>query len=96
MKPTGVPQPVRLGEPYESVESPYPPVMQISHASSSMCVLAILALYSMNLYVYLTDFIRCPFRCSSGPCRRRMASLVEQYGANTGPVEPTSMGACQI
>ena len=42
------------------------------HSPNSMCVLAILALYSMNLYVYLTDFIRCPFRCSSGPCRRRM------------------------
>ena len=73
MKPTDVPRPVKLGEPYESVESPYPPVMQMSHAFSQFSVCSCdLALYSMNLYVYPTDFVRSPFRCSLGPCRCRM------------------------
>ena len=69
------------------------------HSPGSLCVLPILAQYSMNPYVYPTGFGRCPFGCSAGPCRRRTgfgtpkASLADQYGANTGPVEPTSMGA---
>ena len=37
----------------------------------SLCVLAILAQYSMNPYMYPTGFIRCPFGCSAGPCRCR-------------------------
>ena len=67
---------------------------------SLWCVLAILAQYSMNSYVYSTGFERCPFGCSAGPCRRRTgfgtASLAEQYGSNTWPIEPTSMGALRI
>ena len=35
----------------------------------SVCVLAILAQYSMNLCVYPTGFGRCPFGCSADPCR---------------------------
>ena len=71
------------------------------------CVLPVLCAFlrflaqcSMNPYVYPTGFVRCPSGCSVGPCRCRTGfgtpSLAEQYGANTGHVEPTRMGACRI
>ena len=80
MRPTGVPRLERLGESKESVVRGkpvrnQPPGMQLSHAFSwVLCVfLRFFAQYSMNLYVYATDFGRCPFECSAGPCRRRTA-----------------------
>ena len=47
------------------VGSPYLPAMR---SPSSLCVLA---QYSMNLYMYPTGFVRCPFGCSAGLCRCR-------------------------
>ena len=41
------------------------------HSPGSLCVLANLAQYNMNVYVYPTGFVRCPFGCNAGPCRRR-------------------------
>ena len=79
----------------------HPPAMQLPHAFSRVSVYSSdfgpLAQYSMNIYP--TGFGRYPFGCSA--CRadavraleQPTASLADQYGANTGPVEPTSMGA---
>ena len=74
MKPTGVPRPVRLGEPYESVvggKSVPSCDATVTCILLVLCVLAILAQYSMNPYIYSTGFVRCPFRCSAGLCRCR-------------------------
>ena len=75
--------------------------MQLSHAFPVPCVFfRFLAQYSMNPYVYPAGFGRFP--PSNAVWARADAvraleqptdSLADQYGANTGPVEPTSMGA---
>ena len=94
MKPTGVPRPVRLGEPYKSVvrgKSVPSCDATVTCVLPVLYVLAILAQYSMNP----SDAVRA-HADAVWALEHPTASLVEQYGANTGPVEPTSMGACQI
>ena len=51
-----------------------------------LCVfLRFLAQYSMEPYVYPTEFGRCPFGCSAGPCRRP-TGFGTTYGQSCRPV----------
>ena len=57
-----------------------------------ICVLPLLCMflrclsqYSMNPYVYLAGFGRCPFGCSTGPCRRH-TGFRTTYGQSCRPV----------
>ena len=50
-----------------------------------LCVLVILAQYSMNPYVYSTGLGRCPFGCSADPYRRR-TGFGTTYGQYCRPV----------
>ena len=96
----GVPRPVRLGEPNESVVRG----KSVSSCDATVtCVLPVLCMFlrfwpSSNLRVSLgvpSDAV--PARADAvRALEHPTANLREQYGANTGPVEPTIMGACRI
>ena len=73
----------------------------MSHVFSrfSVCSCDYWPQFSMNPYVYLTGFVWCPFKYSTGPCGYRMGLAIpfgqscEGVRGNTGPVGHTSMGA---
>ena len=90
MKPKGVPRPVRLGEPYESVvcEKSVPSYNCHMRSPGCLCVLAILVQYTMNSYAY--GFRKVPLRMQCGP-------VYMPYGLwiTLRPVLQNSMGPVQ-